>query len=342
MLYDSTILEPATEDVILSKTTEYDIYSYYIGHRLIIGSKFNSPLRKDNNPSFGLFISKTTNSLLFKDQSTGESGNCFKFVQLKCHLGSYREAMNRVSTDLSLNLLEQSTQGLNVRNNYKATRTDIKIKRKNFTKTDDNYWMQFNIYRNVLKRYNVYPISHVWLNDNLMSWKYSETTPMYAYQIYNKFKIYRPLNSTDEKWMSNCTVNNIQGYAQLPETGDLLIITKSLKDVMTLYSLGYTAVSANSENTLIPLKVMNDLRQRFKRIVVFYDNDPSGQKGAKEMAQTYNVSTVEIPTSYKSKDISDFIKDYDKEKTLDLLQTLTDTNRYGETISRNKKTEYKR
>lgn len=161
MLYDSTIIEPATEENILSKTTEYDIYSYYIGHKLIIGSKFNSPLRKDSNPSFGLFISKTTNSLLFKDQATGEAGNCFKFVQLKCHLSSYVEALNRVSLDLSLNLLEQSTQGLNVKQNYKATRTDIKIKRKNFTKIDDKYWMQFNIYRNILKLYDVYPISHV-------------------------------------------------------------------------------------------------------------------------------------------------------------------------------------
>lgn len=169
MLYDTTIIEPATEDNILKKTTEYDIYSYYIGHRIIVGSKFNSPLRKDRSPSFGLFISRTSNSLLFKDQATGESGNCFKFVQLKAHLSSYKAALSQINADLSLGLLNASEHGLNVKNNYKASRTDIKIRRKNFTKIDDLYWEQFNINRDILKKFDVYPVSHVWLNDNLMS-----------------------------------------------------------------------------------------------------------------------------------------------------------------------------
>ncbi len=325
MLYDTTILEPTTEENIFKKTTEYDIYSYYIGHRVIVGSKFNSPLRKDSNPSFGLFISRTTNSLLFKDQATGESGNCFKFVQLKAHLSSYKEALDQINSDLSLGLLKALDRGLDVKNNYKASRTDIKIKRKNFTKIDDLYWEQFNINRDILKKFNVYPISHVWLNDNLMSWKFSEEHPMYAYQIYNKFKIYRPLNSANEKWMTNCTMYNIQGYKQLPETGDLLIITKSLKDVMTLHSLGYVAVSVNSENTLLPLKIMNDLKKRFTKIIIFFDNDDSGHKGAIDMSKTYGIEYKEIPIypeTYSSKDISDFIRDNNKTETVKLLQNL--------------------
>lgn len=142
--------------------------------------------------------------------------------------------------------------------------------------------------------------------------------------------------------MSNCTVNNIQGYEQLPDTGDLLIITKSLKDVMTLYSLGYTAVSANSENTIIPQQIMKDLNNRFNKILIFYDNDVSGKKGAHLMSETYGASTVEIPMSYKSKDISDFIKDYGKEKTIKILQTLTDTDKYGEKSKRDTENEYRR
>ncbi len=59
------------------------------------------------------------------------------------------------------------------------------------------------------------------------------------------------------------------------------------------------------------------------------------------MAQTYNVSTVEIPISYKSKDISDFIRDYGKKKTLKILQTLTDINKYVKTSSK-KENEYRR
>lgn len=322
MLYDTTIIEPATEDNILRKTTEYDIYSYYIGHKLVIGSKFNSPLRKDSNPSFGLFISRITNSLLFKDQATGDVGNCFKFVQLKHNLSTYKEALNKVNEDLNLGLLKQSNIGLNVRNNYKATRTDIKIKRKNFTKTDDLYWAQYNIDRDILRKFNVYPVSHVWLNDKLMSWRFSDEHPMYAYQIYNKFKIYRPKEEASEKWLTNCTMYNIQGYEQLPAIGELLIITKSLKDVMTLHSLGYTAISANSENTIIPLKIMNDLKKRFTKIIVFYDNDDSGHKGAVAISTTYDLNYMEIPKECQSKDISDYIKDHNLTKTIKLLKNL--------------------
>ena len=54
---------------------------------------------------------------------------------------------------------------------------------------------------------------------------------MYAYKVNSKFKIYRPLNSKYTKWRTNLEITDIQGYAQLPDTNDLLIITKSLKDI---------------------------------------------------------------------------------------------------------------
>ena len=46
--------ETITLDWILSKVTEYDIYSAYIGN-FKVGMIYNSPFRQDKNPSFGLF-----------------------------------------------------------------------------------------------------------------------------------------------------------------------------------------------------------------------------------------------------------------------------------------------
>ena len=40
-----------TLDYILSKVTEYDIYAQYIGS-FKVGMIYNSPFRKDKNPSF--------------------------------------------------------------------------------------------------------------------------------------------------------------------------------------------------------------------------------------------------------------------------------------------------
>lgn len=61
-----------TLDYILSKVTEYDIYAKYIG-QFKVGMIYNSPFRKDNNPSFGVYYSKKTRKLLFKDHGTGDA-----------------------------------------------------------------------------------------------------------------------------------------------------------------------------------------------------------------------------------------------------------------------------
>lgn len=321
-LYDTKNIKPITEENILSRTTEYDIFSYYLGHSFIVNSKFNSPLRKDKDPSFGIFVSKITNSLLFKDQGIGESGNCFKFVQLIESLSTYREALEKVNNDLNLGLLSRSKKGIDVKYNYKSSRTKIEIKTRYFTENDDKYWNQYNISRETLKQYRVKPISYIWVNNTLLPWRYSKEYPMYAYQVYNKFKIYRPKNANKEKWLTNCTLYDVQGYEQLPESGELLIITKSLKDVMVLNELNYTSISANSENSIIPKKIMRDLKKRFKNIIIFFDNDNSGIKGAEKFCKTYNLKNIKISTDKGVKDISDFIKKYGKKQTEEYLEKL--------------------
>ena len=47
---------------------------------------------------------------------------------------------------------------------------------------------------------------------------------MYAYKVYNNFKIYRPLADKYTKWRNNLTDYDIQGYEQLPQKGDILFI----------------------------------------------------------------------------------------------------------------------
>lgn len=323
MAYNTEKIRPITEEDILSKTTEYDIYSYYIGKKIQIGVKFNSPLRKDNNPSFGLFISKKTNRLLFKDLATGISGNCFKFVKLYLMLTSYKEALHRIYTDLISNNIKPSTKGLDVKYNYKSTRTNIQIKRKNISNTDKEYFDKYNISVSTLKKFNVYPIYCFWVNGKLKPYKYSNISPMYAYSIYNKFKIYRPFGKENSKWFSNTNRYDIQGLQQLVKKGHTLIITKSLKDVMVLHELGYNSIAPMNENTLIPENIMSDLKSRFERIILLYDNDLAGILGMLKMKNKYKLTCRFIPIYYKNiKDISDFIYTYGKYKTINLLNKI--------------------
>lgn len=319
MLYDSDKIKPATESNILSKTTEYDIYSYYIGRKVPVNTKFNSPLRKDDNPSFGLFVSKKTRNLLFKDQGTGVVGNCFKFVQLLYGLSTYKEALNKINEDLSLGLLERSSIGVVVRDKYNPSRTRMAVKKKNFNDFDLKYWYKFGITRETLRKFNVFPIKKLWVNDAVHKFFYSKREPMYAFRIYNKFKIYRPLSPHSDRFLGNCNKYDVQGLQQLEDKGDTLVITKSMKDVMVLYELGFNAVAPNSESSVLPRSIMSNLRSRFDNIIVLYDNDNTGINGMIKMKKTYRVKCVFIPKRYGVKDISDFFSKYGFEESLNLL-----------------------
>lgn len=322
MLYDSDKIKPATEENILKRTTEYDIYSYYIGRKVPINTKFNSPLREDNNPSFGLFVAKKSRSLLFKDQGTGETGNCFKFVRLLKGLKYHVETLQTINKDLNLGLLKRSSKGITVKDRYKPARTHIAIKRKHLTEYDLDYWYQFGITRDTLKRFKVSPISKVWVNDVIKPYIYSKKEPMYAYQIYNKFKVYRPKSEYRERFLGNCNKYDIQGMEQLRKKGELLVITKSLKDVMVLYELGYSSIAPNSESSIIPSSIMSHLRARFNKVVVLYDNDLAGIKGMIDLKKEYKLSCKFIPLNYEVKDISDFVKSYGKIEANKLLKML--------------------
>ena len=219
---------------LLDKVNDYDIYSYYLGS-FKPKTLMNSPLRPDDKiPSFAIFPSKT-GDLLFKDHGTGEAGNALKFIKL------YKGVQTREELERELlAIVRRMNPNKEIRTNNYSKRvssgvTDIGIVRQPFTTADKQYWKQFHISIDTLKKFNVFSIKY-FLCNGVVRGTYKEDSPMYAYKVYERFKIYRPLASKYTKWRTNLTNRHVQGLAELPqEGGNLLIITKSLKDVMCLY-----------------------------------------------------------------------------------------------------------
>ena len=132
---------------------------------------------------------------------------------------------------------------------------------------------------------------------------------MYAYKVYDRFKIYRPLASKYTKWRTNLTNEYVQGLAESPKDGgNLLIITKSLKDVMCLYEMGYSAIAASSETTFIPDNILSDLKRKWKNVVILYDRDQTGMFEARKYSKKYNIDAFFVHKKFNSKDISDAVK----------------------------------
>lgn len=292
-----------TLDWILSKVTEYDIYAKYIG-QFKVGMIYNSPFRKDKNPSFGIYYSKRTKQLLFKDHGTGECGNVIKFVSLFTGKTEYNDILSDIVDNLNIT---NNTKLVSSKQYIPPTEIVIGVVRQEFTDVDINYWKQFNISINTLKKFNVNSIKY-YLCNGIVKGTYKRENPMYAYKVYNNFKIYRPLADKYTKWRNNLTDYDIQGYEQLPQKGDILFITKSMKDVMCLHEMGYPAVSPSSESTFLPKDVLEQLKTRFKRIIILFDRDTAGVKRSRKLSRETGLEAMFINKKFKAKDVSDAVK----------------------------------
>ena len=316
-MYDSTKKkEPLTIEYILSKVSEYDIYASYIG-QFKPGLIYNSPFRKDTNPSFGVFLSKRTGKLLFKDHGSGVCGDVIKFVREYTGISNYNEVLQEIVKRLKITnkTVLKSTKPI------ESKETVIGIVRQAFTKIDEQYWGSYHISMPTLEKYNVHSIKY-YLCNGIVKGIYKDENPMYAYKVYNNFKIYRPLGDKFTKWRNNLTEFDVQGYAQLPKKGNLLIITKSLKDVMVLHEMGYNAVSPSSESTFIPDIVLNDLKKRFKNILLCFDRDVPGVTNMRKVSLKTGLKGFLVHKSFKAKDISDAVKTNGFESVKDWLKKL--------------------
>jgi len=324
-MYTTKGYSKLTKEEILLRINPIDIFNYYISNFETPLKSFCSELRKDNNPSCRIKIYKN-GITIYKDFGNKDTFDCFSYVQAKYNI-NYLEALKVINNDFNLGLdgVAKSPPspiliGISEKE-YKINEiTPINIKRRKWNnKIDKKYWNSYYITCEILNIFDVFPCSHIWIKKYLFKVKYDN--PSYAYRIKNNvFKILSPYAKKEFKWISNTTEYDIQGYKQLPENGELLIITKSLKDVMVLYLLGYTAIAPQNEQINIPDNIMKELKIRFKKIILFYDDDPAGNMGRELICSNYNISSVILKG--ESKDISDYIKNNGKEKTSLLLKNL--------------------
>lgn len=317
-VYDPGIL---TRQHILSVITEYSIYKYYLGKDLEIGKLMQSPFRKDENPSFNIFYA-SNGSLLFKDFG-GECGDCIKFVERLFNC-TRLDALKRIARDFNLSSLLLSDDNYRLVEEAKTKvvekkRVELTVVPQAYTPTDIQFWSKYGIGIDTLFEYNVISARAVYKNGERLK-SYKKESPIYAYKFTSSdrisYKIYAPYGDRRYKWMFNGTAEDIEGYDQLPHLGDVLILTKSLKDVMVYHVLGYAAISLQGEGNKLDSEVFHKLSKRFSKIVVNYDNDEPGEKYTMKICNQYNLPFFFIEGE---KDISDFVKVYGLEAANDLV-----------------------
>lgn len=307
---------------VFNKITEEEIFNHYLGFAAEIKKMYHSPFRKDPIPSFNLYYNQR-GDLRYKDYG-GSQGSCIDFVMNLYNI-TYEEAIRVIYEDLKLNRVPSNTP---LTRRIKPKGSKITCKRRIKEETyDKEYWESFGISKKTLKHYNVINVEFVWLNDVLL-WGNDPINPIYAYFFpkTNRVKVYRPLADKKFKWLCNTKNDDIQGYDQLPLEGELLIISKAMKDVMLFHELGFNAIAPQGEGMFIPEDIVIELKTRFKRIITVYDNDEPGVTASIKLNEIIGSGYWNIPKIYKEKDITDFYKVHGKEKTIELLKPLYNVN----------------
>lgn len=94
-----------------------------------------------------------------------------------------------------------------------------------------------------------------------------------------------------------------------------------MKDCMTLYSLGISAVAPISENCFVSDTQYAKLKEKFKHVFLLYDRDLPGVRASNKIHKSHpDLNIFLIPKKYECKDISDFHKKYGRDKTLELIE----------------------
>ena len=321
MNFQTPKLEPKiTKEFLLSKNSEETYMSTYLRVPIKRGL-FCSPLRKDHKPTCSFCHSKK-GELMYHDFGTGFHEN-FVGVVMEIHKCSYQEALNVIAEDFGYISKAEDRPAVKIKvSNVKLeekTETLIQIKPKAFSEQELKWWKGFGVTEKTLKKYKVFSCDSIFLNGDYFS-SSSPRVPIYGYYCGKKngqelWRIYFP-SKRSFRFLSNVGKSYIQGAKQLPKTGDVLLITKSQKDVMLAYELGIPAIAPCSEVLFLSNKQIQHLKKRFKTIVVCYDTDVTGIHNLKQIKVKYpDLHTFFIPRKYGVKDISDFFKKYGEEET---------------------------
>jgi hypothetical protein len=309
---------PLSKEYILSKVTQEQIFEKYLGIYPDVTRTYRNPLRDDQSPGCRFYYDDR-GVLKFKDFSASWNWDCFNVVEHNnggARL-SFMEVLKKISDDFNLIKIHSGTI---IQEPITKRPVKIELLSVEWNKQNLAYWNQYHIYQQTLNRFNVKPITSFWLND--IRYNVGKQENAYAYCFSRgKIKIYLP-DRDFNRFYQNFSYH-LQGWEQLPEEGERLLITKSYKDVISQYQFGICSIAPPSEGILVYPEDYENLKQRFREIYILMDNDMPGKRATiKYLRQYEDLIPLLFPQDMK-KDWTDNLKEYGEQYMLDVIESIT-------------------
>lgn len=297
---------------LLTKVNEISIAAKYL-NIYELPCVINSPLRRDNRPSFGLHTSDG-NKVRYTDFATGEKGGLFDLLSKLWHL-PYNEVLDKVYNECvnhkSIREIKVNTDcdfsKVTVREKVKPI---IEIKIRPWRKYDIEYWESYGITVDWLKFARVYPISHKIITKGESRYTFGADKYAYAFietkENNTTIKIYQPFNKNGFKWCTSTDSSVISLWTQVPQEGERICICSSLKDALCLWSnTGIPSIATQGEGYTMSDTAINELKRRFKKVYILFDCDEAGLIDGEKLSKQTGFINVVLPKFEGGKDISD-------------------------------------
>lgn len=328
------VLSNIKEEDIISKylnISVYDIIACYSYNQLMI-----SPFRSDSKPSFGFKYIK--GRLKYYDFGTNDKGDCFDIVG-KClglnpnsNVDFVKILLHITNTfKLSSNCNGFFNEGNTINKEKELEIKKITISIRDYNNEDVKYFNSYGILH-ILQYLNVYPIESYTFDERKYNCKLNNPTYAIATGIKNNTNIIKIYSPKTKEFYTN---HNIVHYHKLYTASEVLIITKSFKDVAVLIDLikgRILNVTINflyipNENYLIDSIEMFDIKFKHDIIFTLFDYDNSGIHLSWLYRKIHNTIPLFITSGlwkrkqlYRySKDISDYRRVNGKIDTLELI-----------------------
>lgn len=315
-------------DDILSKVTEADILSYYLGITEV-PCIINSPLRQDRRPSFGLYSSDGIR-IFYIDFATKDRGGLFDLLG---HMWGtdYISTLTRINEDISkfcggASIHSYTPCAVRSKSSYNKD-TDLQCKVRDWRDYDIEYWASYGITLEWLKYAEVYPISHKIVIKGGHRYVFGADKYAYAYVEHKEgkvtLKIYQPFNKAGYKWSNKHDNSVVSLWTKVPEYGEQICICSSLKDALCLWAnTGIPSLAIQGEGYRMSNTAISELKRRYKQVFICFDNDKPGLKDAQKLSEETGFTNVVLPPFNEGKDISDLYKAKGKDEFLRIIKPL--------------------
>lgn len=311
--------ELLTEEAILQRISEYDIYRFYLGRDFKLNRPMHSPMpgRKDANPSF---LIGNKNGFLYHIDF-GDSfyrGRFVDFVKQINMMSDYYEVLLKIDKDFGLGISSESE-----RKDYKKIVAEYKPDkslpksysliqckvRKIFHTNELEWWKQFYQSESDLRNNHIYPVTELWIDRQRQG--ISPTEMVFGYLYDDKWKIYRPqAKNKKDKWRTNVRNDTMDGLENIKGC-DKALITKSKKDKMVIQKVFPCVCAVQAENVAAINEVnLAYLRKESKSQWINFDSDAPGKKASWEYTTEFGFKHINVPDDlFPIKDFADMAKE---------------------------------